>query len=259
MNSLHLFNLLAALSAGLFLIKCTTIEKMESKEVVSLDLTERGSCFAEGAEILQKANAFIEGKNYTQGQLPGEQVYLSSLLPGVSLRIRPENHPESTTLTFPHETTTRISVYVGDRFDEQITDLRHLQGYVTIDSPLKALEFVRLKTSRYTHFLFRPEIFVEVVKASEAEVKQTGLYGYATAEFFERKGLPEIVCDVKKDYYEIQRYAVYYPWSDSRRYSRKASLVILKEIVHKDGYYDLEIGMAQHIIPFEDIPYPLEP
>jgi hypothetical protein len=123
----------------------------------------------------------------------------------------------------PMEAHLRL-IAVRGRDQVEIPGASHLKGRVAIESTEEALEFVRLFTSKGTHYLFPDGQYIEPALAENAP----GL-GEFTKEYAQRMKLEPVRSRRKGDGFEIERSLV----------DRAGTLLRATERVGKDGDYSL--------------------
>lgn len=215
---------------------------------------------SEAGEGKIDVNKFLEGKNYTKGDYGGRFLHVTFLKDGYTLENREERQPERFDYAgIPLETHVRCYLIKDQKIVKMVSSLNDLRGYVVLDSEEKAIEFVRLLTSAYTYFLFRPEIMVEVVNREKAGFPKYSIDGEASADFFEKHKLQELKVVRKNGYFEITRDLVYFPWYGAKDYPGPAKVFRALERVYSDGQYHMEKTLYLSEVNYKDISYPLLP
>ena len=202
----------------------------------------------------------LRGTHYTKGEYIGRYLYLSSLQRGYTLEKRPEMSPQTPDLIVPPaELDVRAFILKENQIVKAVHSLHDLQGVVQINSPEEAIEFVRLRTSGHTYFLFRPDMMVEVFKQPDKELRKNFIYGGCSPDFFEQHNLQDLEIIEEHDYFVIRRYTVGFSWSTSSRPSESPTLYKIIEKIYQNGQYEIEKKLVLQNIDFFDIPYPGEP
>ncbi|MFQ5456730.1 MAG: hypothetical protein ACE5EA_11140 [Nitrospirota bacterium] len=215
--------------------------------------------FNSQAKGTMEVDEFLEGKNYTRGDYTGRFLYVSFLKEGFILEKRNERDPDLLGGAPPYEMDVKCYLMRDQNIIKKIDSLNDFQGFVYIDRAERAIEFVRLRSSENTYFLFRPEIMVEVFKRDSKNLGEDWIVGGASPDFFEKHKLKELEIKKEEGYFEISRYLVSFLWPGAEEYPRPPRLFRVVEKVYMDGQYHIEKEMVLSKIDFFDIPYPLEP
>lgn len=195
--------------------------------------------------------ATLSGDLYTRGDSTGKRLHLSSLK--TPYRIEKKARAE--------DDIVRAVLLRGDEVVAELDSLQDLQGYVEIDSPEEAIEYVRFRTSDQTYSLFQPRVLVEVTRRSSIlgiEIAK-GTFGVASAPFFDRHRLSELRVRREGDRFVINRFAVMTLWPGAEGHPKPPALHRLTERVFSDGSYEVEEEPVLERFDSADVIYPGEP
>jgi len=203
---------------------------------------------------------FLKGEVYAKGDYTGRFLYVTFLKEGFFLEKRDEHQPTLVNYVgIPYAANARCYLTNGHEVVKMVSSLGDLKGYVLIDSKEKAIEFVRLRTSGFTYFLFRPEIMVEVFDRESKGSATFLMWGAASTEFFTKHKFEELKIEKMNGYFEITRDLLYFPWYGASDYPGTAKLFKVSETVYSDGQYRMTKTLYLSEVNYEDIPYPLLP
>lgn len=199
----------------------------------------------------------LSGTTYTKGEYTGRELHLLSLNEPYHLEKRPEFSPQTPDgIAPPYEGDVRIFIMKGQQIIRLVKTLHDLQGSVFIDTPEKAIEFVRLRTSQQTYFLFRPEILTEVFKRPPGKLPQGIFGGACSPDVFEKHHLTNLTWVERDQFFEITRYVLSFLWGGFHS-DDPVELYRMIERVYKDGgYLIVEKKLIVSEVDFSDIPYP---
>lgn len=199
----------------------------------------------------------FQGKNYTQGEYMGRSLYITSLHNEYLLEKRSEANPKiPEACSPPYEACARAYIFKEEKILKRLFSLHDLQGAVSIDTPQKAIEFVRFRTSEQTFFLFRPVIWFELFKREQEERGQTFTYGECSPSFFEQHGLKELEFIEHEGSFEIHRDILEVLWRGDPNFPSPPMVYRVVETVSYTGEYTVEKKtILLHTVRFSDIPY----
>ncbi|MBI4689518.1 MAG: hypothetical protein HY754_04520 [Nitrospirae bacterium] len=218
----------------------------------------------------------LEGINYSKGDFTGITIHTSFLKKGYVLEKRPEKHPDMpAAIAIPYEMNVRLYLIKGKSILKRINSLSDLHGYVNIDSKEKAKEFVRLRTSNSTNFLFRPEIMVEIYKQDKKRLDKDwekrlkkhgiprddwhGIPGGTMPEFFGKNNLSGLQIEKSSRFFEIKRFLLRTVWPGSKNFDTplgKAVILRVKETVSSEGEYSMEEEIFRKDVKRGDVVVP---
>ena len=214
----------------------------------------------EAKEPTMDVDYFLKGENYTCKNYFGRFLFVTFIKKGYGLEKRPEQQPELLQSGAPpYEMDVKCYLVKGKKIIKKIDSLNDLKGFVQIDSAGKAIEFVRLRTSEHTYFLFRPEIMIEVFDRDGEKTKEQLRLGGVSHAFMKENKIKNMHVVNRGEYYEITRFLLNYSWPGAKEYPSSPSLFQVLEKVYSDGRYYMEKTLHLSGVNYKDIPYPLHP